>query len=653
MSGFNHLYRRSSGIYFVRLCVPDRLRRAVGKGELHRSTGCRDLSLAKIVASELIAQWHRSVEIASHMDIEKLQAGSLMLLGDGTVPLQVAADECGTTTLDLLTRLRARGLGIYVKADRWKGWLTDDIHEDFDHLHDAVTGEVEVVIDGRRLGGAAAMVEHSGMLSLRFAEEMEQVLNGRAATAQICQFLFWPSPSRAFVCEFPGQDVALENLLVRRLDVRSITDQLVASMPKVRRHHVGAVTTPVAQLTLFSDLVRRYFRDNEDRWSKQDHKRRKTDHTKMFVDLCGDLALTYIDRRIMRDFATRIRDIPSQRFKFSQKYCLKNLTYLELIQAKVKVDWPGLSDAEQQKVLDTLSQIFTWAVMEGEMQVDPGARLGGEAMRKSKRQPVKAHEQRDLLEPSELTALFSVDWFAQGVGRLTAKGSYYYYRPHYYWLPLLALYCGGRLNELSQLYLSDIVIKDSIPCIDFNLIGANKIDIDEGDYSGAATDKSLKNISSVRLVPIPKYIIGLGFLEYVEVLRKAGYTRLFPELLFDSEKGYGKYAGKWFNDSLLGKQLKIPRDGRKTFHSMRHNFATALGALRAELNLKADLMGHKRKGATADVRYDKGSLLDQKRVIDQLTHSHPSIHPFDVEAGLKALKDALTLKVRRVAGGKK
>lgn len=653
MSGFNHLYRRSSGIYFVRLCVPDRLRRAVGKGELHRSTGCRDLSLAKIVAAELIAQWHRSVEIASHMDIEKLQAGSLMLLGDGTVPLQVAADECGTTTLDLLTRLRARGLGIYVKADRWKGWLTDDIHEDFDHLHDAVTGEVEVVIDGRRLGGAAAMVEHSGMLSLRFPEEMEQVLNGRAATAQISQFLFWPSPSRAFVCDLPGQDVALENLLVRRLDVRSITDQLVASMPGLRQHRVGAVTTPVAKLTPFSDLVRRYFRDNEDLWSKQDHKRRKTDHTNMFIDLCGDLVLPSIDRQIMRDFATRIRDIPSERHKFSQKYRLGNPTYLELVQARAQVDWPGLSDGEQQKVLDTLSQIFTWAVTEGEMQANPGARLGGEAIRKSKRRAVKAHEQRDPLAPADLMAIFSVDWFAHGVGRRTATGSYYQYRPHYYWLPLLALYCGGRLNEICQLYLDDIVTRDGVSCLDFNLDGEGKMDIDDDDYSGSALDKSLKNISSSRLVPIPEYILGLGFVDYVEGLRQAGYKRLFPELIFDNEKGYGKYAGKWFNDSLLGKQLKIPRDGRKTFHSMRHNFATALGALRAEPNLKADLMGHKRKGATADVRYDKGSLLEQKRVIDLVTHSHPPIHPFDVQAGLNALKDALTLKVRRVAAGRK
>ena len=120
------------------------------------------------------------------------------------------------------------------------------------------------------------------------------------------------------------------------------------------------------------------------------------------------------------------------------------------------------------------------------------------------------------------------------------------------------------------------------------------------------------------------------------------------ELLFDEEKGYGKYAGKWFNDAFLGKQLAIPRNGKKTFHSMRHNFATALGALRADQIQKADLMGHKRRGSTTEVRYDKGNFMGLKALIDQVTHPHPPIHAFDVEQGVQALQHALALKSSRV-----
>ena len=167
VSGSSYLYRRSSGVYSVRLCVPSRLKLAVGQGEFHRSTGCRDLRLAKIVAAELVAHWHRTIEALQHMDINKLQAGSLKLLGDGYIKLVEAAAECGTTPADLAARLQARHFGLYVQAHRWLGWLTEDITEHFDHSYNSVTGELEeVVIDGSRLGGIGGQTKYSGMVSL-------------------------------------------------------------------------------------------------------------------------------------------------------------------------------------------------------------------------------------------------------------------------------------------------------------------------------------------------------------------------------------------------------------------------------------------------------------------------------------------------------
>lgn len=81
MAGTQHLYRRDSGV-FVRLCVPARLKAAVGKGEIHRSTGVRDYRLAKVVAAELVAHGHRAIQALERMDIKKIKAGSIDLLGD-------------------------------------------------------------------------------------------------------------------------------------------------------------------------------------------------------------------------------------------------------------------------------------------------------------------------------------------------------------------------------------------------------------------------------------------------------------------------------------------------------------------------------------------------------------------------------------------
>src|SRR5262245_11315718 len=118
-----HLVRRASGIYAVRLIVPERLRRAVGQRELHRSTGCRDLALARLVAAELLADWHRRLVQLRHMDPEKLRDGSIDLLGDGLMPLFAAAEALGASPLDLAQRLHHRRAWFYVQARAWEGWL--------------------------------------------------------------------------------------------------------------------------------------------------------------------------------------------------------------------------------------------------------------------------------------------------------------------------------------------------------------------------------------------------------------------------------------------------------------------------------------------------------------------------------------------------
>lgn len=71
----------------------------MGKDELHRSTGGRDHRLAKIVAAELPAHRHKAIEALKNMDLKKLQAGSVKLLGDGYIPLVKAVDEFGILKL--------------------------------------------------------------------------------------------------------------------------------------------------------------------------------------------------------------------------------------------------------------------------------------------------------------------------------------------------------------------------------------------------------------------------------------------------------------------------------------------------------------------------------------------------------------------------
>ena len=50
------MYRRPSGVFVVRLAVPQRLRQQVGRRELHASTGLGDWPLAKIAATRILIE---------------------------------------------------------------------------------------------------------------------------------------------------------------------------------------------------------------------------------------------------------------------------------------------------------------------------------------------------------------------------------------------------------------------------------------------------------------------------------------------------------------------------------------------------------------------------------------------------------------------
>jgi integrase len=646
VSSAQYLYRRPSGIYFVRLCVPARLKSAVGKGEVHRSTGCRDFRLAKIVAAELAAHWHKAIDCLKSMDVAKIRSGSLELLGGGFIGLTEAAAAVGAEPAQLARRLADRDAYFYVLASSWKGWAVSDIHSDLEHERDEL-GQVSVVLNAERLGGQAAQIAFSGRLRIRFTDEALDA-SGAAETG-ICQFLVWPSRERGFIVDIPGQQVSAEMLEVSKVDVENLRSSLAQ---EIGAAHLTAFDPAAAAFdvvqkpkTRFSDLRKEYLARNKAFW-KPDQLERRIDQCRAFEELMGDLPLDEISRAVMRKFSDEIARLPANRQLVKRRFDRPSASFPELVSLAELHGLPRLTVGSQHRLLDGLAEVFTWAERETLISANPAKGLGAEATKASGTLRVKQHEQREAFSQEDLGKIFSAAWFTSGTGARTAKGVFYAYRPHYYWLPLLGLFTGGRLNELSQLYLKDIAEVEGVLCIDFNLLGEGKLDVDVPDPL-PASDKSLKTVNSRRVIPVHAQLQACGFLAYVEALRKAGHNRLFPELAFDSRKGYGKAAGKWFNERYLGKELEIPRNGRKTFHSFRHNFATALGMLSAKTTVKSDLMGHARGEALVEVRYDKGAALRAlQTVINEINHLLPVIAQFSVKEGVLAVSDALSLKAR-------
>ncbi len=147
-----------------------------------------------------------------------------------------------------------------------------------------------------------------------------------------------------------------------------------------------------------------------------------------------------------------------------------------------------------------------------------------------------------------------------------------------FWIPIIALYHGCRQNEICQLDVNDIVIEKDIPCISIN---------DDGD------DKSVKNSSSKRIIPIHPKLVDMGFLSYVDYQRKNKHKKLFPELTRTKQNGYARVIQGWFGRYL--DKIGI-RDKKKVFHSFRHTFETKAVEIKMPIEYQNAICGWTDRG---------------------------------------------------------
>ncbi len=218
-----------------------------------------------------------------------------------------------------------------------------------------------------------------------------------------------------------------------------------------------------------------------------------------------------------------------------------------------------------------LKTVFAYAIQEGYCEKNPFESL-------SIRQRGKASAQRARFTEGDLEHLFDPKVYER-----ETKG-----RAYRYWLPLLGLYTGARLNELCQLYVDDVETVGGIECL---------------HIQARRPDQKLKNATSERLVPIHPILKERGFMGYINGLKVVGEKRVFPELSLHKHHGYGHTPSRWF--STYRKRLGLSvSEGKKDFHSFRHTVADHLkqkGLL--ELHI-ASLLGHKVGGITFH-RYGK------------------------------------------------
>lgn len=232
-----------------------------------------------------------------------------------------------------------------------------------------------------------------------------------------------------------------------------------------------------------------------------------------------------------------------------------------VVELKDKMLEAGSSPATINKGRGILAAIFSCA--EKNVKIESNPFLGMEKLK------VPRKEVDSPYTIQELNTIFNSPVFKEGYRPKQGKGE------AAFWMPLLGLYTGCRLNEVAQIFLEDIGEEDDIPYI---IIRPDD-----------ATGRTIKD--NKRRIPIHLDLVRIGFLEYIEQMRKENQTQLFPMLKIT--RTGGKLADKWRGwwSSYVRTELGIKRVPAP-FHGLRHSFTEFGRRCGMEYEARMRIEGH-------------------------------------------------------------
>ncbi len=351
--------------------------------------------------------------------------------------------------------------------------------------------------------------------------------------------------------ETPAQEQALEY---------GHTDATQPSMPVPQQVHQQVTPPTTTPKPLYSQVVARYARIKQEDGAWKAHS--VADHMQRLntvVEILGDRPVSDLTRKDMRDYRDTLRQLPPNRSR-SSKY--SKMTIKEIVASKPP---HKLSVKTVNVTVEAVASFLEWCVREEILEKNPGKGL-------QVRDDRQAIELRDTFTPDDIAKLFSNPVFLENKTK----------KPAYYWIPLIALYTGMRLEEVAQLHCADLYqVEDS----DLWVIDVNDKGIDEEGLG-----KNLKNKNARRLVPVHPTLLKEGLLAYANSVYTSGAVRLFPSLRKTEKTGkYGKQPGKQFG--YLVKKILGEGTG-KSFHSLRHFFADYFKQRGLQTDVFRQVYGH-------------------------------------------------------------
>lgn len=367
-----------------------------------------------------------------------------------------------------------------------------------------------------------------------------------------------------------------------------------AEMPAIANIQSNFQTNSVNTLTRglkLSKLVEIYIKENElkNNWQRDKSRYEAIACLNLFQRIVGDKYLSEINHEVILDYQDSLRKLPANINKY-REYDGKSISQI-IAKSNKKV----MAILTLNKNLRRVMSLFNFAYEKEYVSKNYAKNL---LIKQSSSQAAK----REGFTDSDIKKLFSTEIHSAE----SKKKSKYNYQ---YWIPLLGLYSGGRLDELCQLHTDDVIEVEGIWCISINRNTKNK---------------KLKNASSERVVPLHSKLIEIGFLKFVEYQRSKKQERLFTELKL-ARDGYGGIVSKWFS----GFKTKAGITSKtKVFHSFRHTVADRLKQKSIVREKIGSILGHKDDNITTGLYGKAYHISVLKEVIEELDYDAGSIRKF-------------------------
>jgi integrase len=580
MSNQLHLSRGTKPYhyYFFRCIIPKDLKGILGKSQIRLSLKSSDYCHSKIVANTLyfVAQnIFEELRTGSMKDITLDDVKEILRIEVRKSLLHIHHYQYGTNVFDE-DKLNES----ISKSDKEEERLRDKLQKDYKGTIELIENEVDKILITQELEPNKKNVEYKGLvrrwieLKLMRQDWKRDLLNETGKNDKDFQnqieekwkLGLWET----------GKKVELKPIIDNYIP-EPIQPYLVKSNSiEVKYNKVESLPSP-----LFSEIIPKHL-ELMRRNKRREQTIKETEQTyEDVIELIGDKPISEYTNLDGRDYRTSIISLPKNRKKI-KKY--RNFNLNELLKMDVQEE-DRLSGDTQTKLISRMTSLWNFLIDEYPEYVTQNVFKKKSVTISTK----KAKDKRESFTDEDIKTIFHHKNFLPSIFETNANQVIKY---PYYWIPILAILMGARLEEICQMRVTDIKKVSGIWIYRIR---------EEGDYGSEVT--KVKNPYSERDIPLHSELVDtLGFVNYVKHIKKLGKERTFWEL---PKRGnvYHKNVGKFFNQKYLVK-IGLKKKG-KSFHSFRHSVETQLANANVNGRYIDFLQGHSQKGIGGSV-YMKG-----------------------------------------------